>query len=120
MNKHTRKLDDFLRKICLDRVGNKCEVCGNGGTLDPHHVLPKSVYPQHRGQPMNIVVLCRIDCHGKAEGADGREWLLGEMIDSQRFYERMDFYADNVEVNKYPTEVDYEKQLEDLKASISK
>lgn len=44
----------------LERANHRCERCGRRGTLDPHHVLPRS-----RGgadDEHNLTILCR-GCH---------------------------------------------------------
>lgn len=38
-----------------------CRICGRQGH-DAAHLLPKSVFPEHYTNPLNIVVLCRT-CH---------------------------------------------------------
>ena len=40
-----------------------CAICGKIG-IDAAHLLPKSVYPEHYTNPLNIVLLCR-ECHQK-------------------------------------------------------
>jgi len=50
-----------LREVCeagcqVKKAG-RCVVCGEiSGIL--HHLLPKSVYPEHRNEPMNLVFVC--------------------------------------------------------------
>lgn len=42
-----------------------CAICGKKEeehTLDAAHLLPKSCYPEHYTNPLNIVKLCRV-CH---------------------------------------------------------
>jgi hypothetical protein len=50
--------DEFrrMRRAVLERDGHRCTVCGCGGSLDVHHIVPRS-----RGgtnAPSNLVTLC--------------------------------------------------------------
>lgn len=40
-----------------------CVICGNRST-DAAHLIPKSIYPEHYTNPLNIVCLCR-ECHNR-------------------------------------------------------
>lgn len=40
-----------------------CIICGKRST-DAAHLIPKSCYPEHYTNPLNIVCLCR-ECHNK-------------------------------------------------------
>jgi ribosomal protein L44E len=42
-------------------LNKRCIVCGKYGT-DAAHLLPKSTFPEHYINPLNIVIMCR-DCH---------------------------------------------------------
>ncbi|OJX63060.1 hypothetical protein [Dysgonomonas sp. 37-18] len=39
-----------------------CFICHRHTVIDAAHLLPKSIYPEHYTNPLNIVGLCR-DCH---------------------------------------------------------
>ena len=45
-------------KANLDRA---CIICANEGH-DLAHLLPKSTYPEHYTEPLNLVIMCR-SCH---------------------------------------------------------
>lgn len=57
------------KQLLINRKINKikknlniyCEICGNFAT-DPAHLVPKSLFPEHYTNPLNIVGLCR-RCH---------------------------------------------------------
>lgn len=38
-----------------------CVICHGQGT-DAAHLIPKSIYPEHYTNPLNIVIMCR-ECH---------------------------------------------------------
>lgn len=38
-------------------MSGSCEICGALGAHG-HHILEKSVYPEYREEPMNLVTLC--------------------------------------------------------------
>ncbi len=40
---------------------NKCVICGCVGS-DLAHLLPKSLYPEHYTNELNLVIMCR-NCH---------------------------------------------------------
>lgn len=40
-----------------------CAICGKSA-VDAAHLVPKSIYPEHYTNPLNIVGLCR-ECHNK-------------------------------------------------------
>lgn len=43
-----------------------CVICGRRAS-DAAHLVPKSVWPEHYTNPLNIVCLCR-ECHNKYDG----------------------------------------------------
>lgn len=59
----------FRMKPCARCKRNRESVCG-------HHILPKSVYPEHRLNEKNIIPLCFM-CHGTAHDhpKEFTEWL---------------------------------------------
>ena len=54
-NRVVAKIKSMLPPVCI--------ICGRHGT-DAAHLLPKSVWPEHYTEPLNIVCLCR-ECHNK-------------------------------------------------------
>jgi 5-methylcytosine-specific restriction endonuclease McrA len=42
----------------------KCRICGVTGTMDIHHIISQSEYPELAEIPGNMVLLCR-SCHEK-------------------------------------------------------
>lgn len=106
-----KKGDALRRNLSLARASDRCEVCTCDFNLADHHVLPKSVYPQHRFNKNNSVILC-VPCHEMIEL--NREVLLVHMRARPRFDDRLNFYRTNEGINKNPPTIDYEKQYEDL------
>ena len=106
------KGEKLLRDICLTRAGFKCELCDDTFLLDMHHILPKSIYAQHRLQPMNIIILCRLQCHNVAERYPVE--FMKKFLESTILPERVSWILKNIDVNRYPTEVNYEAQYEKL------
>lgn len=51
-----------LKKI-RDKLPKTCAICGRTA-CDLSHLLPRSTYPEHYTNPLNIVGLCR-ECHNK-------------------------------------------------------
>lgn len=45
------------------RLSPYCVICGRNA-VDAAHLVPKSVYPEHYTNPLNIVGLCR-ECHNR-------------------------------------------------------
>jgi len=45
-----------------------CEICGKHTQGDLAHLLPKSVYPEHYTNPLNLVRLCRY-CHDQYDSS---------------------------------------------------
>lgn len=45
-----------------------CEICGKNTQGDLAHLLPKSVYPEHYTNPLNLVRLCRY-CHDQYDSS---------------------------------------------------
>lgn len=41
-----------------------CVICGKWCVPDLMHLLPRSIYPQHKTNPLNLAIGCRI-CHDK-------------------------------------------------------
>lgn len=62
--------------------GMACLVCGTGGTehitVDPAHLIDRSIWPDHDGDPLRVVPLCRgyygLGCH-RAYDEDGLDLL---------------------------------------------
>ncbi len=52
-NREITKIKKSLSPICF--------ICGQSGN-DLMHLLPKSIYPEHYVNPLNLVIGCRI-CH---------------------------------------------------------
>lgn len=44
-----------------------CAICGRPA-VDAAHLVPKSLYPEHYTNPLNIVGLCR-ECHNKYDNS---------------------------------------------------
>ena len=57
-----------VRKYFIDKVGNKCELCGKEEKLELHHKVSVSTYAYHQlpietlNEENNIQVLCK-KCH---------------------------------------------------------
>jgi hypothetical protein len=115
MNEFIKKGDKELRKRNLARAGNRCELCPSTYQLDNHHLLPKSIYPQHRFEPMNTVILCRLKCHDMAENhpIDFAE----EFETNANLQDRADWVNEHKGIGKYPSSVDYEKMYNELMES---
>lgn len=45
-----------------------CEIGGKHTQGDAAHLLPKSVWPEHYTNPLNIVLLCR-ECHNQYDSS---------------------------------------------------
>lgn len=65
-NKAWRELSARLRT-----EKGRCEVCGESGALQVHHLLAKKAYPGFMFDEGNLLVLCR-RCHFLYH--KGREW----------------------------------------------
>lgn len=56
-----------MREIVFKRDGWSCQECKLvGGVLHPHHIKPKSIYPELVFVLENVVTLCK-DCHKKTD-----------------------------------------------------
>ena len=68
---------------CRERANHRCERCGFRGTLDPHHVIPRS--RAGSDEACNIVILCRWRCHRLVDAhyAGGR--LIVTLLSDGRF-----------------------------------
>ena len=108
--------DDQFRaciRSCLERAGYRCEMSGaKHAILDPHHILPKSVYPQYYLEPMNIVLLSRLDWHTMAE--DHPEEFWQEMLKRDKLADRVAWVEERRGINKYCINPDYNDQLRRL------
>ncbi len=103
--------DKIHRQMALERAGNQCELCWNSYHLENHHVLPKSVYPQHRFNFFNSCILCPV-CHNMIEL---EPIILTKHMETRlQFRDRLSWYKENTGIGKNPTEVDYEKQFKEL------
>ena len=112
-----KKGDKLIREYSLMRAGCRCELCNTDrDDLDSHHLLPKSVYPQHRHNPNNIAILCRRECHIMAE--DHPEEFAEQAAESGRFADRLQWADDHRDTDKYPTEVDYEENVRMLREAV--
>jgi hypothetical protein len=115
MTDFVQKGDKELRKRNLARAGNRCELCGDTYEPDNHHLLPKSVYPQHRFEKMNTAILCRRVCHNMAENFPLK--FADAIKDKPAFQERAEWVNDHKGIGKYPSKVDYEKMYDVLMES---
>ena len=104
--------DKELRKRNLARAGDRCELCGSTYQPDNHHLLPKSVYPQHRFEKMNTTILCRLKCHNLAENHP--EDFADAIAGKANFQERIEWVDEHRGIGKYPSEVDWEKMYNEL------
>jgi len=115
MHDAVKKGDALLREMNLKRADFKCEVCGTDqDTLDNHHFLPKSVYPQHRFNPDGTAILCRRRCHFEAENYPDQ--FLASAVQIERLQDRVLWHDINKGIGKYPSEVDYDDMFDDLQA----
>ena len=62
----SRKQASYNRILAKIKAGMKpiCVICGKWGANDLMHLLPRSIYPQHKTNPLNLAIGCRI-CHNK-------------------------------------------------------
>jgi 5-methylcytosine-specific restriction endonuclease McrA len=63
-----------VRRAVSRRQGWGCLVCGDRGAGDwiqMHHVLPQAKWPEHDGNPLNLVAICWA-CHDNHERAHRR------------------------------------------------
>lgn len=112
------KGDKLRREKALVRAGYRCELgCRVFGkhNLQDHHLLPKSVYPQHRFKLINSAILC-VTCHDTAENDPDR--FEEKALQSPALRDRMLWALENTGVDKYPTEVDYEENVRLLKEAV--
>jgi hypothetical protein len=112
MNPFVEKGDAELRERNLVRAYGRCELCGSTHEPDNHHLLPKSVYPQHRFEKMNTAILCRRKCHNMAENFPTA--FTEAIQDKANFQERIQWVDEHKGIGKYPAEVDYEEMYETL------
>jgi hypothetical protein len=115
MTDFVKKGDTELRKRNLERAGGRCELCSSDYQPDNHHLLPKSVYPQHRFKAINTAILCRRRCHNMAENFPIE--FEEAIFDKPAFHERVEWVNDNKGIGKYPSEVDYEEMYNELMES---
>lgn len=112
MNEFVKKGEPILREICLDRAGHKCELCDSEFMLDCHHILAKSIYPQYRLEPMNIIVVCRMKCHCLAENQ--AEEFLEQVGEKSKLQDRLIWATLLRGIDMNPTDADYEGQYNKL------
>ena len=113
MNKYIKKGLPVLKTKCLERARYKCEMSGdNHVILDAHHILPKSVYPQYYLEPMNIVIISRLNWHDMAENHPEEFWR--EFLKCENLMDRIEWVIEKRGINKNPSEVDYEDQYTKL------
>ena len=62
----SRKQASDNRTLAKIKEGMKpvCVICGKYGANDLMHLLPRSTYPQHKTNPLNLAIGCR-NCHNK-------------------------------------------------------
>lgn len=60
MNNKRRLIEKELVQI-KKSLPEYCEICG-GFATDGAHILPRSLFPEHISNPLNLVALCR-RCH---------------------------------------------------------
>lgn len=53
----------------FERDGYRCKMCGNGGYVEPHHILPKALFEGRIFDITNGITLCR-KCHDKTRGKE--------------------------------------------------
>lgn len=66
------------RRICLNRFGHKCLLCGATTNLEVHHILLRSDRPDLKYDQDNLCVLCS-KCHNH-HGKDEAYFRLTERI----------------------------------------
>ena len=68
-----RKADRLWFEKCLEKHGNKCELCGSDYLTQSHHFNFKGAYPKDRYCLENGIILCQ-SCHSRfhwrSEGRD--------------------------------------------------
>ncbi len=45
-----------------------CEICGKYTQGDLCHILPKSIWPEHYTNPLNLIIMCRY-CHNQFDNS---------------------------------------------------
>lgn len=117
MNPIIKNGDLLLKRWCLERADFRFEMCDTQTDhIDPHHILPKSVYPQHRHNPENIAVLCRSECHNFAE-TKPRAFMKAART-KHKLQNRIMFYDKNKGINPNPPYVDIYGPVEKLKELV--
>ena len=51
-----------IKKELYEENGEKCMICKINPSVDPMHILPRSLFPEHYTEKWNIVLGCR-SCH---------------------------------------------------------
>lgn len=109
--------DKLIRERSLMRAGHRCELCTTTrDELDTHHMLPKTVYPQHRYKLENTAMLCRLKCHNMAENHPDQ--FADEIARTGRLTDRLQWANDNEGIDKYPIDVDDEENVRLLKEAV--
>ena len=62
MNEKRKQQEKELAKIKRS-LPQMCEICGAKAT-DAAHILPRSLFPEHLSNPLNLAALCR-KCHSQ-------------------------------------------------------
>lgn len=96
----------------MERAGKKCEICTATYTLQIYYLLSKALYPQHRFEMMNTVIICD---HCKAIEKNNPGIFFKNLKARERFDERLLFYTENKSRTNPSIKVDYETQLEELR-----
>lgn len=65
-----------------------CEICGVYCEGDAAHLLPKSMYPEHYTNPLNIIRLCRY-CHVKYDNDLKFRQQQGKLFDHICEYDKL-------------------------------
>ena len=107
------------RLLSLKRADYRCELCRKvigQSRLDDHHLLPKSVYPQHRFELQNSAILCKMECHPLAE--NDPEEFERRAIKFEKLRPRIIWARSNRGINKYPVEVDHDEAVSKLLKAI--
>lgn len=68
-----------------------CEICGKHTNLDLCHILPKSVWPEHYTNPLNLCGFCR-ECHRKFDDSINFRTLQEKLYDRVKSFDERAAY----------------------------
>ena len=75
--RQTDEYKEWRRKV-LEADHGMCRRCGSNQHLCAHHIVPVSVYPKWKLEPLNGVALCN-SCHSYIHATHDRQWVIEDM-----------------------------------------